>query len=118
MFYEKTEDDVDLVGVKGKLTLEFYRFHIFTLRQAIFNVDGKSYQDKAQYGADMTYLSQFFDALYECKTDNDRQIWYNNFKDAGFSFPEHRDFTRRLTASLLRSKGCGFTMSKKHNTFG
>lgn len=73
--------DVDLVGVKGKLTLEFYRFHVFTLRQAIFNVDGKSYQDKAQYGTDMTYLSQFFDVLYECKTDTDRQIWYNNFKD-------------------------------------
>ena len=26
----------------------------------------------------------------------------------GFAFPEQRDFTRRLTASLLRSKGCGF----------
>ena len=73
--------DVDLVGVKGKLTLEFYRFHIFTLRQAIFTVDGKSYQDKAQYGEDMNYLCQFFDALYECRSGKDPITWYNNFKD-------------------------------------
>ena len=32
---------------------------------------------------------------------------------AGFAFPEQWHFTRRRTASLLRSKGCGFAMSKK-----
>ena len=33
--------------------------------------------------------------------------------NAGFSFTEQWDFTKRLTASLLKSKGCGFAMSKK-----
>ena len=41
--------------------------------------------------------------------------------NAGFAFPEQWYFARRRTASLQRSKGCGFAMSKKRtkmNTCG
>ena len=73
--------DVDFSGVKGKLALEFYKFNIFTLRQAVFTVDGEEYEDKKQYSEDLDHLTQFFDAIYECKSDSDRIIWNNNFKD-------------------------------------
>lgn len=78
--------DMDFLGVKGTLGIQFYKFHVFSLRFAWFTVDGKGYADKKQYTADLEKIEQFFDSLYECKDVIDRTTlvdtyWYNNFKD-------------------------------------